>query len=74
MDSIIYRTPTRHFVGERPSARERLSLHGPDHLGDAELLAVVLGTGTKGKGVLALAEELLSLVEPGSAPPDPARL
>jgi len=74
MGSLIYGLPTRRFVGERPSARERLSRHGPDHLGDAELLAVVLGTGTKGKGVLALAEELLALVEPGSAPPDPAKL
>lgn len=74
MASIIYGVPTGHIVGEKPSARERLSLHGPDHLGDAELLAVLLGTGTKGKGVLALAEELLSLVEPGSVPPDPAKL
>lgn len=43
---------------ERP--RERLGRHGPQALSSAELLAVVLGSGTKGKSVLALSQELLA--------------
>jgi DNA repair protein RadC len=42
---------------ERP--RERLLRHGPGALTDAELLAVCLGTGTRGLPVLALARTLL---------------
>ncbi len=48
-------------VGERP--RERLIASGPDRLSDTELLAVVLGTGTKGNPVNQLAEELLSMLD-----------
>jgi DNA repair protein RadC len=43
---------------ERP--RERLMLYGPEKLSSAELIAVILGSGTKGKSVLILAQELLS--------------
>lgn len=43
--------------GERP--RERLLARGPDALSDAELLAVVLGTGTGGINSLELARALL---------------
>jgi DNA repair protein RadC len=39
--------------------REKLLAHGPAALADAELLALLLRTGMKGKGVLALADELL---------------
>src|SRR6185369_6923473 len=39
--------------------REKLLAHGPAALADAELVALLLRTGMKGKGVLALAEELL---------------
>ncbi len=45
-------------VRQRP--RERLLDHGPEPLADAELLAVLLGTGVRGKGALALAHELLA--------------
>lgn len=45
-------------LNERP--RERLLHFGPDVLSAAELLAVILGFGTKGKSVLLLANELLS--------------
>ena len=38
---------------QRP--REKLLAHGPAALADAELLALLLRTGTKGQGVLALA-------------------
>jgi len=39
--------------------REKLLSHGPAALADAELLALLLRTGMKGKGVLTLAAELL---------------
>jgi len=42
---------------ERP--RERLIRYGADSLSDAQLLAIILRTGGGGKGVLALAMELL---------------
>lgn len=42
---------------ERP--RERLARQGPDGLSDAELLAILLGSGMRGKSVLQLAQELL---------------
>jgi len=44
-------------VSERP--RERLLREGIDALSLAELIAIVLGSGTKGKSVLSLAEEIL---------------
>jgi len=74
MNSSLYEIARASLVTERPSARERLARQGPGYLGDIELLAAVLGTGTKGKGVLALAEEVLALVEPGSQPPDASKL
>ncbi|WP_312757729.1 RadC family protein [Pulveribacter sp.] len=40
--------------------REKLLARGPAALSDAELLAIVLRTGMAGKGVLQLAQELLS--------------
>lgn len=43
---------------ERP--RERLLRHGVDVLSNIEILALLLGSGTKGKSVLALAQEILS--------------
>ena len=39
--------------------RERFQNQGPDSLTDSELLAVLLRTGTHGKNVLELANELL---------------
>lgn len=44
--------------GERP--REKLLSRGSAALSDAELLAVLLGSGSRGKDALALARELLS--------------
>lgn len=43
---------------ERP--RERLRYHGAENMATAELLAVIIGSGTKGKSVLLLSQELLS--------------
>lgn len=49
----------RHMPeSERP--RERLSRHGADVLSSAELIAVILGSGMKGKSVLQLSQEVLS--------------
>ena len=42
---------------ERP--RERLARHGPEHLRDAELLAILLRTGQQGQSVLDLADDVL---------------
>lgn len=39
--------------------RERYRRHGPEGLGDAELLALVLGTGCPGRNALRIATDLL---------------
>jgi DNA repair protein RadC len=52
---------------QRP--RERLASKGPEALSDAELLAVLLNTGIKGKGVAELAGELLSMLDNNKAIP-----
>ena len=49
-------------VDARP--REKLLARGPEALADAELLAVLLRTGIKGKSVLQMADELLRLRPP----------
>ncbi len=43
--------------------REKLMLYGAGHLTDKELLAILLGTGIKGKNVTALAEEVLKILD-----------
>ncbi len=45
---------------ERP--REKLKLHGEKTLTDAELLAIMLGSGTKDKNVVELSHEILDFV------------
>jgi DNA repair protein RadC len=45
-------------AGERP--RERLLEHGPEALSDAELLAIYLRVGVKGKSAVDLARDLLT--------------
>ena len=45
--------------------REKLLARGPAALSDTELLAVLLRTGIKGKGVLQMASELLQLGQIG---------
>ncbi len=45
-------------LDDRP--REKLILRGPQSLSNAELLAILLRTGTKGKSVITLAQELVS--------------
>jgi DNA repair protein RadC len=46
--------------------REKLLARGPGALSDVELLAILLRTGIKGKGVLQMARELLELKKSGS--------
>lgn len=43
---------------DRP--REKVAKYGSEFLKDYELLAILLGTGTEGKSVLKIAEEILS--------------
>jgi DNA repair protein RadC len=50
--------------------REKLATYGAAHLSDRELLAVLLGTGTRGKPVARLAEEVLSVLDAASGSPD----
>lgn len=45
-------------IDDRP--REKLLLRGPQNLTDAELLAILLRTGTKGHSVLAMAQDMIS--------------
>lgn len=45
-------------VGDRP--QERLELHGPGALSDAELLALLLRSGQRGTDVLTMARQLLA--------------
>ncbi|MBI4635908.1 MAG: DNA repair protein RadC [Candidatus Rokubacteria bacterium] len=45
-------------LAERP--RERLLWNGPEALADAELLAIQLGSGTRGKSAVELAREMLA--------------
>jgi DNA repair protein RadC len=44
-------------IDDRP--REKLILKGPQSLSDAELIAILLRTGTKGKSVIEVAQNLL---------------
>jgi DNA repair protein RadC len=55
-------------VDQRP--REKMMRLGPHKLGDDELLAILLGTGTKGRSVLELAQCILQHCE--SKAPDNA--
>lgn len=44
-------------IDDRP--RERLLNHGPETLSDAELIAILLGSGVPGKNAIQLAREML---------------
>jgi len=44
---------------DRP--REKLLIHGPDHLSDSELIAILLHHGTRDKSAVDLAKEILLL-------------
>jgi len=57
-----------------PDARERLMREGAAGLTDGDLLAALIGTGTRGKGVRALAEEVLELLDASAGLPEAALL
>jgi len=54
----VYRALREWASDERP--RERLLSHGPEVLSDAELVAIVLGSGIPGENVVELARRLLA--------------
>ena len=61
-DAARAATPSLHeaFAGSRGlMPREKIKAFGPAALADAELLALLLRSGTKGRNVLAVAEDLL---------------
>lgn len=45
-------------LDDRP--REKLSLRGAQSLSDAELIAILLRTGTKGKSVISISQEIIN--------------
>lgn len=51
---------TLHDLPLEDRPRERLLQSGSDALSNAELLAIILGSGTRGKSVLQLAQEVLA--------------
>ncbi len=52
-------------VNDRP--REKLQLKGAHALSDLELLAILVGSGTKGQGVLTMASKLLQVIDGSGA-------
>ncbi len=62
-----YASPLDIPAPERP--RERLSAYGPSALSDRELLAVVLNSGIRGKGVAQLSTELSERLDAEAAIP-----
>ncbi|HOX33941.1 MAG TPA: DNA repair protein RadC [Spirochaetales bacterium] len=60
--------------GRQPRIRERLACEGPASLSDAELVAALIGTGTRGRGVRELAEEVVELLDSGRGAPEEAIL
>ena len=46
---------------ERP--REKLLQYGSSYLNDTELIAIILGSGIKGKGIMQLAREIVRIID-----------
>lgn len=61
MPDNTYRAITAWAEEDRP--REKMLLKGKYALSDAELLAILIGSGTVGQSAVALAQEILSSVE-----------
>lgn len=55
-------TPLRHFADD-DKPREKALANGIKSLSDAELMAIIFGTGLRGKNVLDLSREILYSVE-----------
>ena len=56
-----YRIRDIKSLPEELRPREKLARHGAQKLSDEELLAVILGSGTKGKDVLTLSREIVKI-------------
>jgi len=55
---VAYHVPVKEWpASEQP--REKLAQLGPEHLSDAELLAILLRVGVQGQDVLSLSQHLL---------------
>jgi DNA repair protein RadC len=55
---VTYHLPVREWpASEQP--REKLAQLGPEHLADAELLAILMRVGVQGQDVLSLSQHLL---------------
>ncbi len=65
---------TARETSTRSDAREHLTKEGPAALSDEELLAALLGTGTRGKGVRILAAEVLELIDASRTVPESSLL
>lgn len=50
---------TIHQLPENERPRERLLRHGAESMATAELIAIILGSGMKGRSVLELAQEIV---------------
>ncbi len=49
-----------HMLPESDRPRERLRRHGAEAISTAELLAIILGSGIKGKSVLELSQDIMT--------------
>jgi DNA repair protein RadC len=58
---VIYETKEIKKIPRDLRPREKLLRHGPEHLSDPELLAIILRTGTREADVLSLSKELISV-------------
>jgi DNA repair protein RadC len=63
-------TPSLHELAPEFRPRERLLKHGPQQLSDQDLMAIVLGSGTKSKNVLTLAQEVILYLKSTPKTPD----
>lgn len=61
MSDLVYRAITAWAEEDRP--REKLLIKGKAALSDAELLAILLGSGTVGESAVVLAQRILSSVD-----------
>jgi DNA repair protein RadC len=60
------RKPLISEMARQDRPREKFELYGGDKLSDAELLAVILRTGSRDMSAVALAEDILSMDIPGT--------
>lgn len=69
MDGIASYEDRIESYGAKPDIRERLIRAGPGHISDVDLLAAILGSGSRSKNVWEIAREILSNIDLGTPPP-----